>query len=223
MSASSVSILGVLYHLNLSNIKTTLIRRLWTSLRSAGDGVLVISMFRAIKPFWSRAKNKSEPSFGSIPQPTTQTKTFPYLFLSWYWVIVGFVASDASACWLWFAAGRSSNQSFFSSSFSTAMNRVHREWRCSVDFATGLQSPEGRRWDCNLAAMVWRNSLTFVIIGYTDPSIVMQSGANVRSRFKEFIDSRRWIGFIRKSSLVDFAKAMTLFYRGVMLLLLTSL
>ena len=61
------------------------------------------------------------------------------------------------------------------------------------------------------------------VIGYTDPSVVMQSGANMRSRFKEFIDSRRWIGFIRKSSLVNFAKAMTLFYRGVMLLLLTSL
>ena len=29
------------------------------------------------------------------------------------------------------------------------------------------------------------------VIGYTDPSVVMQSGANVRSRFKEFIDSRR--------------------------------
>ena len=111
----------------------------------------------------------------------------------------------------------------FSSSFFTAMDAVYREWRCSVDFATGLQSPEGRRWDCNLAARLWRNSLTFVVIGYTDQSVVIQSGANVRSRFKEFIDSRRWIGFIRKSSLVDFAKAMTLFYRGVMLLLLTSL
>ena len=223
MSDSSVSIFGVLYHLNLSNIKTTLTRRLWISLRSAGNLFLFISMIRAIKPCWSRAKKKSEPSFGSIPQSTTQTKTFPHMFLSWYWVIVGFVTSDAPACWLWCATGRRSNQSFFSSSFSTAMNRVHREWRCSVDFATGLQSPEGRRWDCNLAARLWRNSLTFVVIGYTDPSVVMQSGANVRSRFKEFIDSRRWIGFIRKSSLVDFAKAMTLFYRGVMLLLLTSL
>ena len=150
-------------------------------------------------------------------------KTWSLRSSGWHWVIVGFVASDASACWLWCAAGRRSNQTFFSSSFSIAMNRVHREWRCSVDFATGLQSPEGRRWDCNLAARLWRNSLTFVVIGYTDPSVVMRSGANVRSRFKKFIDSRRWIGFIRKSSLVDFAKAMTLFYRGVMLLLLTSL
>ena len=160
MSDSSFSILGVMYHPNLSNIKTTLIRRLLISLRNSGDGVLVISMTRAIKPFWSRAKKKSEPSFGSIPQPTTQTKTFPHMFLSWYWVIVGFVASDASACWLWCGSGQRSNQSFFSSSFSTAMNRVHREWRYSVDFATGLQSPEGRRWDCNLAARLWRNSLT---------------------------------------------------------------
>ena len=89
MSASSVSILGVLYQLNLSNTKTTLIRRLWTSLRSAGDGVLVISMIRAIKPFWSRAKNKSEPSFGSIPQPTAQTNSVQYLFLSWSWRLRG--------------------------------------------------------------------------------------------------------------------------------------
>ena len=43
----------------------------------------------------------------------------------------------------------------------------------------------------HLAAKLLPNSLTFVVIGYTDPSVVMQSGANVRSRFKEFIDSRR--------------------------------
>ena len=38
-------------------------------------------MIRAIKPFWSRAKNKSEPSFGSIPQPTAKTNSVRYFFV----------------------------------------------------------------------------------------------------------------------------------------------